>query len=129
MARKAISWVLFGVFGYIWWWTGNGWTYLNTVGNQWAGAFTFFTLVTVVVLIVGPRPTGTGMFDRLIGTFRGFLPTLPWMVLGMLAFRGTAWARMGLDNPVDHFTHAIVVVLCAGILTTLWYGAIQNASD
>jgi len=129
MVKKAVSWVLFGVFGYLWWWGGHGWSYLNTEGNEWSRVFTLFTLVSLVLLVLGSRATGTGMFDRLFGTIRNFVPNLPWLVLGMIILRTVAWAHSGLDNPLDHFVHAIVTALAAGITTSLWYAAIVNASD
>ena len=35
MVKKAVSWVLVGVFAYFWWWLGHRWAYLNTTGNEW----------------------------------------------------------------------------------------------
>jgi hypothetical protein len=102
---------------------------MNTEGNEWSRVFVLFTMVSVVVLLLAPRVTGPGMFDRFVGTMRNFLPNLPWLVLGMIVTRMIAWAHAGLDDPADHFTHAIVVALVAGITTSLWYAAIVNASD
>jgi hypothetical protein len=129
MVRTIVSWLLFGVFGYIWWWAGHGWDYLNTEGNEWSRVFLLLTLVSMVLLILAPRATGPGMFDRLVGTIRTFIPKLPWLVLGIIAIRMVAWAHAGLEDPLDHFTHAVVAALFAGITTSLWYAAIVNASD
>ena len=129
MAKKAVSWVLVGVFAYVWWWTGHGWAYLNTEGNEWSRVFVLLTLISLVVLIRGPRAAGAGMFDRLAATFRSFIPNLPWLVLVIIVLRAVAWAHSGLDDPLDHFAHAVVAALVAGITTALWYGAIENASD
>jgi len=129
VAKKAVSWVLFGIFAYLWWWGGHGWRYLNTEGNEWSRVFVLFTFVSLAVLLLAPRVTGPGIFDRFVGTMRNFLPNVPWLVLGMIVTRMIAWAHAGLDDPADHFTHAIVVALVAGITTSLWYAAIVNASD
>ena len=129
MAKKAVSWVLFGVFAYLWWWMGHGWAYLNTEGNEWFRVYNLFTLASLALLLLAPRATGPGMLDRFVGTIRSFIPNLPWLVLGMVITRSIAWAHAGLDNPADHFTHAVVVALVAGITTSLWYAAIANASD
>jgi branched-subunit amino acid transport protein len=88
-----------------------------------------FTVVSVALLLLAPRASGPGMFDPFVGTVRHFLPNLPWLVLGVIVTRMVAWVHSGLDNPADHFTHAIVAALVAGISTSLWYAAIVNASD
>lgn len=129
MAKKAVSWVLVGVFAYGWWWLGHGWAYLNTAGNEWSRVFVLLTLISLVVLLRAPRPAASGMFGRLTGTLRGFVPTLPWLVLAMVVLRAIAWLHSGLDDPMDHFVHAIVAALIAGITTALWFGAVENASD
>jgi hypothetical protein len=130
MVKKAVSWVLVGAFVYLWWWLGHRWTYINVKGNEWITVYTLFTLISLVVLMRGARATGTGMFDKLIGTLRSFIPTLPWMALAIIVTRSVAWLHIGMAaNPVDHYTHAVVAVLVAGIATALWYGAIENASD
>ena len=129
MTRKLVSWVLAGAFFYLWWWAGHRWTYLNTAGNQWASVFDVFTLIAAVLLLRGARAGGAGLLDRLIGTVRGFLPALPWLVVAIVVARGIAWLHIGVVNPADHFVHAAVVALAAGITTALWYGAIANADD
>ena len=96
MVTKTISWLLFGVFGYIWWWAGHGRDYINTEGNEWSRVFMLFTLVSLFLLILAPRATGVGMFDRLVGTMRTFIPKLPWLVLGIVAIRSVAWLTPGL---------------------------------
>jgi len=129
MVKKAISWALVGVFTFAWWWIGHRWPYLNVQGNEWGGVFDFFTLVSAVVLIRSPRVAAAGMFGGLIGTVTKFLPNLLWLALAVVAFRAAAWLLTGVVNPVDHFTHAIVAAVTAGITTSLWYGAIANADD
>jgi hypothetical protein len=127
MVKKAISWALVGAFTFAWWWVGHRWPYLNTEGNQWAGVFDFFTLVSAVALVRGPRAAGAGMFGALIGTARNFLPTLLWLALAVVVFRAVAMVLTGVANPVDHFTHAVVTAVLAGLITALWYGAMANA--
>ena len=130
MVKKAVSWVLVGVFAYFWWWLGHRWVYLHTPGNEWGSIYELFTLVSLVVLIRGARATGAGMFDRLIGTIRNFIPALPWLALAVVVARSVAWIHYGMSaDPLDHYIHAVVAVLIAGITTALWYGAIENASD
>ena len=127
MVKKAMSWALVGAFTCAWWWIGHRWPYLNSVGNQWSSVFDFFTLVSVVLLVRGPRATGTGMFAVAIGTVRSFLPNLLWLALAAVVFRAVAWLLFGVVNPVDHFVHVVVTAVAAGITTALWYGAIANA--
>ena len=129
MLRKAVSWALAGAFVFVWSWAGYRWPYLNTVGNEWSAVYLTFTLLSLVMLLRGAKASGTGLFDRLIGTVRNFLPVLPWLVLAVVAVRAVAWAAIGVVRPVDHFSHAIVTALVAGITTALWYGAIVNADD
>ena len=129
MLRKALSWLLVGVFAYMWWWVGMVGSYLNTEGNEWFRVFMLFTLISLVVLLRGAQASGVGMFDRFGGTMRNFLPTLPWLVFGVIVIRALGWAHAGLDDPLDHFTHAVVTALLAGTTTSLWYAAIVNASD
>jgi hypothetical protein len=129
MVKKAVSWVLVGAFVYLWAWAGYRWSFLNSPGNEWNATYLTFTLVSLVVLLRGSRATGNGMFDRLIGTVRNFVPALPWLALAIIVARSVAWAHIGIVNPQDHYIHAVVAVLVAGIATALWYGAIENASD
>lgn len=130
MVKKAVSWVLVGVFAYLWWWAGHRWTYLNVTGNQWTSVYILFTLISLAVLARGARVAATGMFDRLVGTVRNFIPVLPWMVLTIIVARSVAWLHVGMSaTPLDHYIHAVVAVLVAGLATALWYGAIENASD
>jgi len=130
MVKKAASWVLVGVFAYAWVFAGHWWSYINTVGNEWSNTYMVFTLISLAVLARSTRAAGAGMFDRLIGTVRGFIPTLPWLVLTVVVGRAVAWIHIGMSaNPVDHFTHGVVAALAAAITTALWYGAIENASD
>lgn len=130
MVKKAVSWVLVGAFAYLWWWAGHRWSYINTTGNEWNTVYTLFTLISVVVLVRGAKATGAGMFDRLVGTVRNFIPALPWLVLAIVVARSIGWLHLGMSAlPLDHYIHAVVAVLVAGITTALWYGAIENASD
>lgn len=129
MVKKAVSWALVGAFTFAWWWIGHRWPYLNVQGNQWGSVFDFFTLLSVVVLMRGPRVAAAGMFGGLIATVTKFLPNLLWLALAVIAFRAVASLLTGVVNPVDHFTHAIVTAVSAGITTSLWFGAIVNADD
>ena len=129
MTKKAISWVLVGVFAFAWWWAGNRWTYLNTPGNEWATVYGLFTLISLAVLTRSPKVAGGGLLDGLLGTVRAFLPNLLWLALAVVVARGVAWLLTGVVNPVDHFTHAVVTAVVAGFTTSLWYGAIANAGD
>ncbi len=129
MVKKGVSWVLVGVFAYLWWWAGHRWTYINTMGNEWVTVFILFTLISLVLLIRAPRAAGQGLFGGLVGTVVGFLPNLLWLALAIIVARAVAWAHIGVVNPVDHFTHAVVAVVVAGFTTSLWYGAIANAGS
>lgn len=129
MVKKAISWALVGAFVFLWAWAAHIWPYINVKGNEWGAVFVLFTLISLVLLIRGPRATGAGMFDGLIGTVRGFLPNLLWLALAIVVARSLAWLLTGVVNPVDHFTHAVVAVVVAGFTTSLWYGAIVNATS
>ena len=129
MLRKALSWTLAGAFFCVWWWAAYRWPYLNTTGNQWSRVYETFTLVSLVVLLRSARASGPGLLDRLVGTARNFLPVLPWLALAVIVARLVDWAVTGVVRPVDHFAHAIVTALVAGITTALWFGAIANADD
>lgn len=130
MFKKAVSWALVGAFTFAWWWVGHRWSYLNSEGNQWASVFDFFSLLSAVVLLRSARVAGAGMFGALIGTVRNFLPTLLWLAVAVVAFRAIAWVLVSVgDNPLDHFMHAVVAAVAAGLTTSLWYGAVANADD
>ena len=130
MTRKIVSWVLVGVFAYIWWWAGHRWSYINTAGNQWTSVYVLFTLISLVLLLRAARVAKSGLFDGYIATLRGFIPNLPWLVLAILVMRAVAAVHTGYAwMTLDHFVHAIVAVLAAAVTTALWYGAIDNASD
>lgn len=130
MVKKAVSWVLAGLFAYLWWWAAYRWSYLHSPGNQWTSIFVLFTLISLVVLARNARVTGAGMFDGLIGTVRGFVPSLPWLALAIVVVRAAAWLHTGVSGePLDNLIHAIVAVLVAAITTVLWYGAIENAAE
>jgi hypothetical protein len=65
----------------------------------------------------------------LISAVVSFLPDLLWLALAIVVARGIAWALFGgVVDPLDHFTHAVVAVVAAGFTTSLWYGAIVNAT-
>jgi len=128
MAKTAVSWILVGIFAYLWWWAAYEWSYVNSPGNVWTAGFIMFTLISMVVLTRNVGAAGAGMFDGLIRTVREFLPSLPWMALAAIVYRLIRWAHLGIAaDPFDHLTRSIVVVLVAGITTALWYGAITNA--
>ena len=128
MTKKAVSWMLVGVFAWLWAWAAHKWPYLNDKGNEWGGVFLLFTLISLAVLIRGPKAASPGMFSGLIGTVVGFLPNLLWLALAIIVARLLNWLLLGVVNPVDHFTHAVVAVVVAGFTTSLWYGAIVNAT-
>jgi len=129
MIKKAVSWVLVGAFAWVWWWAGHRWPYINVEGNQWGSVYILFTLISLAVLTRSAKAAGAGMFDGLIGTVRGFLPNLLWLALAIIVARLVNWLLLGVVNPVDHFTHAVVAVVVAGFTTSLWYGAIVNGTD
>lgn len=131
MTKTAISWVLVGVLGYAWWWTGHRWDYLNSPGNSWNSIFIFVTLITLVVLIHRPRAALTGMFGGLSVSIRAILPVLPWIVLAIVTLRAVAWVLFGgaPTEPLDHFVRAIATTLIAGVTTALWYGAVRNTGE
>lgn len=128
MTRKAVSWVLVGAFAYFWWWAGHRWPYINVKGNQWGTVYLLFTLISLAVLTRTAKAAGAGMFGGLISTVTGFLPNLLWLALAIVVARGINWLLLGVVNPVDHFIHAVVAVVVAGFTTSLWYGAIVNAT-
>lgn len=128
MTKKAVSWVLVGAFSLLWWWAGHRWQYINVQGNEWGTVYLLFTLISLAVLTRSAKAAGAGMFGGLITTVTGFLPNLLWLALAVIVARGLAWLLMGVVNPVDHFIHAVVAVVAAGVTTSLWYGAIVNAT-
>jgi hypothetical protein len=128
MVKKAVSWALVGAFALLWWYAGHRWQYINVKGNEWATVYVLFTLISLAVLMRSARTTGTGMFGGLVSTVVGFLPNLLWLALAIVVARGIAWLLLGVVNPVDHFIHAVVAVVVAGFTTSLWYGAIVNAT-
>ena len=128
MTRKAVSWVLVGAFAYFWWYAGYRWPYINVKGNEWGTVYLLFTLISLVVLTRCAKAAGTGMFGGLVTTVTGFLPNLLWLALAIVVARGINWLLLGVVNPVDHFSHAVVAVVAAGFTTSLWYGAIVNAT-
>lgn len=128
MQRTAISWIALGVLAYLWWWLANRWSYLHSPGNQWASVYNLYTLVSLAILVRLPRSAGTGIFDGFVHAIRGLLPALPWMALAVVVMRGVAWLHAGAPaDPLDHFVHAIVTALLAGITTALWFGALENS--
>jgi hypothetical protein len=129
MVKKAISWALVGAFVFIWAWAAHKWPYLNVKGNEWGGVFLLFTLISLVLLVRGPKATGAGMIDGLVGTVRSFLPNLLWLAFAIIVSRAIALVLTGVVNPLDHFTHAVVAVVVAGFTTSLWYGAIVNGTS
>ncbi len=128
MTKRAVSWVLVGAFAYFWWWAGHRWEYLNAQGNEWGTVYLLFTLISIAVLTRSAKAAGAGMFGGLVTTVTGFLPNLLWLALAVIVARGLALLFVGVVNPVDHFIHAVVAVVVAGFTTSLWYGAIVNAT-
>ena len=129
MAQKGISWVLVGAFGYVWWWIGYQWGYLNDPEADWSDVFLLFTLISLVVLR-GAKSDAAGedMFDKLVATVTGFLPNLPWLVLAILV-GNTIFALQYASFAIDSYFQAITVAVTAGVTTALWVGAIANAGD
>lgn len=128
MLRKTVSWVLVGAFAYLWWWAGHRWPYINAKGNEWITVYLLFTLISVAVMLRGPRASGAGLLGGLIGTVTAFLPNLPWLALAIVVARLIAWVHIPIADPADHFLHAIVAVVVAGFTTSLWFGAVANAT-
>lgn len=129
MVKKAVSWALVGAFALLWWYAGHRWQYINVAGNAWGSIYLLFTLISLAALTRGAKATGVGMFGGLISTVVGFLPNLLWLALAIVVARGIAWVLLGgVVDPLDHFTHAVVAVVAAGFTTSLWYGAIVNAT-
>jgi hypothetical protein len=128
MVKKAVSWGMVGAFALLWWYAGHRWQYINVKGNEWGSVYILFTLISLVVLARTAKAAGAGMFGGLITTVVGFLPNLLWLALAVIVARLLNWLLMGVVNPVDHFTHAVVAVVVAGFTTSLWYGAIVNAT-
>ncbi|MCH8863406.1 MAG: hypothetical protein IID51_12995 [Proteobacteria bacterium] len=129
MAQKGISWVLVGVFGYAWWWIGYQWAYLNVPEVDWSDVFLLFTLISLVVLRGAKSDAaGEGMFDKLVSTVTGFLPSLPWLVLAILV-GNTIFALQYAGFAIDSYLQAVIVAVTAGLTTALWVGAINNAGE
>lgn len=130
MTRKIVSWVLVGVFAYVWWWVGYRWSYFNSPGNQWSSVYELFTLVSMVLLLRAGRVAKSGLLDGLVGVLKGIGPQVPWLVLAALVMRGAAALHTGYTwMSLDHVVHAVVATLAAVVMTALWYGALENASD
>lgn len=56
MAKTIVSWVLFGIFSYIWWWFGYDWSYLQSDRADWTSVYMLFTLVSIILM----RKAATG---------------------------------------------------------------------
>ena len=129
MAQKGISWVLVGAFTYVWWWIGYQWGYLNDPEADWTDIFLLFTLLSLVVLRGSKADAeGEGMFDKLVATVTGFLPSLPWLVVAILVGDTIFMLQYG-GFSVDGYIQGVVVAIAAGVTTALWVGAINNAGD
>lgn len=127
--KKAVSWVLAGVFAYAWWWVGHRWSYLHVAGNTWTSVYELFALMSLMVLLRARNAAGSGLFGGLVGVLRGFAPNLVWLVVAVIVLRVAAWVQSGVADPIDNFVHAAVTALAAGVLTALVFGAIANADD
>ncbi len=129
MAQKGISWVLVGAFTYAWWWIGYQWGYLNDPEADWTDVFLLFTLISLVVLRGSSSgAAGEGMFDKLVATVTGFLPSLPWLVVAILVGNTIFMLQYG-GFSADGYIQGVVVAIAAGVTTSLWVGAIANAGD
>lgn len=131
MVQKAVSWVLVGVFAYVWWWIGYMWGYLNNAdpAADWSNVFLLFTLISLVVLNRGKSDAaGEGMFDKCIGTVTGFLPNLVWLIVAILVGNTIFGLQYGIIG-VDAYIQGVVVAVTAGLTTAAWVGAIANAGD
>lgn len=53
MAKTIVSWVLFGIFSYVWWYAGYEWSYLNFEGSEWSDVYLLFTLVSIILIRKG----------------------------------------------------------------------------
>ena len=50
MVQKIISWILVGVFSYLWWWIGFEWSYLQQPETEWSSVYVLFTLISLVLI-------------------------------------------------------------------------------
>lgn len=131
MTQKGISWVLVGVFNYLWWWIGYQWDYINSPVPEvdWSDVYLLFTLISLVLLQRGKSDAaGEGMFGKCIDTVTGFLPNLPWLVVAILVGNTIFALQYGLFS-IDGYIQAVTVAVTAGVTTALWVGAINNAGD
>lgn len=128
MTKKAVSWVLVGAFAYIWWWLGHRWQFLNVSGSQRGEVYVLFTLISLAVMTRTTSVAGSGMFNGLVGAIRGFLPNLLWLALAIVCVHLVALVHTGVVYSADLYVRALVNVLLAGFTTSLWYGAIVNAT-
>ena len=129
MAQKAVSWVLVGVFTYVWWWIGYQWGYLNQPEADWTDVFLLFTLISLVVLHRGKAEGGgEGMFDGLVKTVTDFLPNLVWLIVAVIVGDTLFVLQFG-GFAIDGYIQGIVVAVTAGLTTALGVGAIGTAGD
>ncbi len=128
MAKSLVSWAVLGVFSYLWFKIGYGWEYLQDIPRgDWGPAWMLFTLFTILIHRSSGANEGASlveaMTNRLLGIMRHLVGLTFSLFVGLALF---SLVNGGFSQ--TEYIQAVIVSLGASLTTSLWLGALEDAS-
>ena len=125
--KSMISWALFGVLSYVWYWCAYLWPYLQ--GQNWAAVW---VLLTIVVIIIhrrnGVAAVGASVIESVIDRVKTIVGSLIGLIVANVVAVTINSLVVGAFT-VNGYVQGAVVVVGSAILTSAWLGALDDATQ
>jgi len=127
MVKSLISWVVFGVISYGWYWVGFVWPHLQTA--EWEPVW---LLITVVAILIqrrnGVAAVGANVIETVINRVQGIVGSLIGLLVANVVGVTVNSIVVGAFVMQGYIDGAIVILSCA-LLTSAWLGAMDDATQ
>jgi len=125
--KSMISWVLFGILSYAWYWCAYLWPYLQ--GANWAAVW---VIITIVVIVIQRRKGVATVEASVIESVVDRVKTIVGSLLGLVVANVVAVTLNSLvigAFTIEGYVQGVVVVVGSAILTSAWLGALDDATQ
>lgn len=127
MAKSLISWALVGVLTYAWYWVGYVWPYLS--GAHVAVWILFAILVILIHRRGGVADVGANVVETIIDRVKTIVGSMVGLIVVILVGSTLNMIVNTGGVTVDGYIQSVVLIVTSALTTSLFLGALDDATQ